>query len=260
MKYIVIIILLLVLLLSINYNLRKNENFEEKKKGSILMYCTPNLLDKWARHSIYLNRKYAEKHGYEFFLISQPYDDTVTHAWQKIPAMKEILNKNFDFVMYIDTDAIFNKHDITIESIIEKYNGDILICSDESNSGGLYKTNGGTVIAKNTDKSLYLLDKWWDLRHRYKDFAFEQWAISDIYQKKIHDIDSSMIVVAPENEFNSVFGDVLNYSNNIETSSPPDIFVLHFMSMDDEKREKTLSKLVEIYNKNNHQDGFITYL
>jgi len=251
-----ILLFLLFIVLSILYQLMNTETFEGEKNGAVLMYCTPNLFEKWARHSLFLNRKYAEKHGYEFILVSEPYDANVTHAWQKIPAMLKALDDGHKFVMYIDTDAVFNKHEISIESIIEKYPGDILICSDETNSAGLYKTNGGAVIAKNTEHARYLLNKWWDLRDKYTVFAFEQAAISDIYEKKIPDIDSSMINVAPESEFNSTYQDVLNYTNDLE-KPPPDIFVLHFMAMNDETREKSFSKLVEIYNKNQHSEGFM---
>jgi hypothetical protein len=244
-----------MILLSILYKLENNETFVSTKKGAILMYCTPNLFDKWARHSLYLNRKYAEKNDYEFILVSEPYDKNVTHAWQKIPAMTKALDDGHKFVMYIDTDAVYNKHSTTVESIIEKYSGDILICSDESNSGGLYKTNGGAVIAKNTQNARVLLNSWWDLRYKYTDFAFEQAAISDIYEKKIPEIDGSTISVAPENEFNSRYGDVLNYTNNLD-KAPPDIFVLHLMAMNDETREKAFSKLVELFDNNKNLEGF----
>jgi hypothetical protein len=256
-KQYLVLLLATLILLSILYQLVQTETFESNKKRAVLMYCTPNLFDKWARHTLYLNRKYAERNGYDFVLKSEPYDESVTHAWQKIPAMIELLDKGYDFVMYIDTDAVFNKHNITIESIIEKYPGDILICSDETNSAGLYKTNGGAVIAKNTEKAKYLLNEWWALRYHYKEFAFEQWAISDIYENKVPNVDNSMISVAPDTEFNSTYGDILNYANNLDTASPPDIFVLHFMSMDDDMRERSFSKLVEIYNKNEHTEGFI---
>jgi len=228
------------------FNNVKPSNFENRTQVAILMYCTPNLFEKWARHTLHINRKYAKRHGYDFILIDTPYDDSVTHAWQKIPAISELLNQGYNIVMYIDTDAIFNKHEITVESIAQKYSGDIILCSDESNSGGKYKTNGGTVIAKNTDSCKHLLNLWWDLRKEYKDFAFEQWAISDIYENKIPNVDNSMISVAPEREFNSTYGDVLHYSNNLH-ETPPDTYVLHFMAMDDDTREKVFSKLVKNY-------------
>lgn len=257
-KLYLVILLILFILVSVLYELMNTETFESTKGGAVLMYCTPNLFDKWARHSLYLNRKYAEKHGYEFILISEPFDGSVTHAWQKIPAMTKALDDGHKFVMYIDTDAVFNKHDISIESIIEKYPGDILICSDESNSAGQYKTNGGAVIAKNSQNARDLLNSWWGLRKKYTVFAFEQAAISDIYEKKLPEIDSSTISVAPENEFNSVYSDVLNYTNDLE-QPPPDIFVLHFMAMNDETREKAFSKLVDIYEKGVKSEGFSAY-
>ena len=215
------------------------------KVGAVLMYCTPNLLNSWAKNTVYINKKYSEKNGYDFIVKTNPYDSTVTHAWQKIPAMLELLDKGYDFVMYIDSDAVYYKTEITIESIIKKYTGDIIMCSDESNSNGLYKINGGTVIVKNTEKSKYLLRKWWELRHEYKDFAYEQWAISDIYQNKIPSIDGSIISVAPENEFNSAYKDIINYADDLD-NLPPNNFVLHFMAMDDNKRDKIFTKLIFI--------------
>ena len=44
-----------------------------KNKTAILMYCTPDLIEKWARHYIFLNKKYAEKNGYDFILITSSY-------------------------------------------------------------------------------------------------------------------------------------------------------------------------------------------
>jgi hypothetical protein len=213
-----------------------------------LMYCTPNLIDKWARHSLHLNKKYAEKHGYDFILAKEPYDKNVTHAWQKIPAMLELFNKGYDVVMYIDTDAMFYKHEIDLDSIIRRYEGDIIVCSDNANSGGKYKVNGGALIVKNTSAARNLLRQWWNLRYQYKKFAYEQWALSDIYENKVPGIDGSIISVAPETEFNSIYKHVKFYTNNLDTS-PPDIFVLHFMAMNDEMREKAMSKIVGLHEE-----------
>ena len=206
------------------------------QKGVILMYCTQNIIDKWAKYSIDINKQYALKNGYDFKVIKTPYDSSVTHAWQKIPAMIQLLEDGYNFVFYIDADAIINDPSISLESFFDKYEGDLLVCSDEKNSNGLYAVNGGCVIAKNTKKCKKLLKQWWDLRHekQYITFAFEQTALSDIVRNKIENIDSSIISVCPETEFNSIYGEILDYLENKKS----DRFVLHFMSLDDNKREK----------------------
>ena len=225
------------------------EKLTPVSKGVILMYCTQNLLDKWGRYVVEINKKYAEKHGYDFEVIGVPYDEKVTHAWQKIPAMLDLIRRNYDFVMYIDSDAIFYDQSIKIEEILKKYKGDIIVCSDEKNSDGKYKVNGGAVIARNTTNAQSILKKWWDLRYEYKEFAFEQWALSDMVENKIEGVDASTISVAPETEFNSVYHEVKSYAENTD-NSPPNRHVLHFMAMGDETREHVFSKLHKLLISN----------
>ena len=155
------------------------------KRGIIMMYCTPNIAGDWARYTIEVNRTYARRHNYAFVVVSTPYDPRVTHAWQKIPAMIELLDRgSYAFVVYMDADAIVNKHEVPYERFLERYSGDIIVCSDEANSAGLYAVNGGMVIARNTSAARTLLAQWWALRYAYPEFAFEQWALSDIVRGK----------------------------------------------------------------------------
>ena len=245
--YLIILFAFIIFFLSfVPFSIKESFDESTSKKGVVLMYCTPNLSNSWGKYTMDINRLYAQKNNYDFVVVSEPYDNTVTHAWQKIPAMIHLLEK-YSFVMYIDTDAIFYNHDTTIESILDKYPKDMIVCSDESNSGGLYKVNGGTVIARKSTSTMELLQKWWDLRHTYKEFAYEQWALSDIYQNKIDSIKGSeYISVAPEHEFNSNYSDVLHYSKNIE-QIPAHTFVIHLMSMDDTTRDRVFSQIHHIF-------------
>jgi hypothetical protein len=224
----------------------KNKNNHKDNKIAVFMYCTPDLLAKWGSYTFDINNHYARKNGYDFHFFGEPFDPSVTHAWQKIPAfikMFEHINK-YKYVMYIDTDAIFYDQSIKIEDIINKYDGDIIVCSDEANSDGKYKVNGGSLIVKNTPASIKLLNSWWDLRHEYKEFAFEQWALSDIVENKIEGIDGSIISVAPETEFNSVYNEVQTHANDTRRPAP-NRYVLHYMAMDDKTREHVFSKFHE---------------
>lgn len=212
------------------------------RRGVIMMYCTPNIAVDWARYTIEINRRYAQRHNYGFVVVSSPYDPLVTHAWQKIPAMIELLGGSYEFVVYMDADAIVNKHEVPYEWFLEQYAGDIVVCSDEANSAGLYAVNGGMVIARNTSAAKRLLAQWWALRYAYPEFAFEQWALSDIVRGKHPHIDGSVVSVAPETDFNSVYGEVLAYVRDMHAARP-DRFVLHLMSMDDATRRAAFSRL-----------------
>lgn len=214
------------------------------KDGVVLMYCTVNIIGEWAYNSININRKYAEKNNYDFELITEPYDTLYTHAWQKIPAMINLLERGYKFVIYIDADAVVNKSDIKIESFLEKYSGDIIVCSDEANSGGKCKVNGGVIIARNTEKAKNFLMQWWNLRSVYLTFSYEQQALSDITENKINGIDGSIVSIAPENEFNSIYAEMLIYSYSYRLRKP-DNFIYHFMATDGNHRKRILSYLNE---------------
>ena len=259
-KIIIIISLCILIIMFSYFSLSNIESFDlsngspPSRKCAIIMYCTPNLLETWAKYTVDINKNYIRKNSYDFHLITKPYDPSVTHAWQKIPAILLLFQENkYEYVMYIDTDAIFYDQSIKIEDIMNKYDGDIIVCSDEANSAGKYKVNGGALIVKNTPAAVELLKSWWELRHEYKEFAFEQWALSDIVENKIEGIDGSIISVAPETEFNSVYNEVQTYANDT-SKPPPNRFVHHFMAMDDKTREHVFSKLYdELVPENDRQ-------
>ncbi len=210
------------------------------QNGVIFMYVTPNLFSTWGGNAIRKNRAYAEKHGYTFIIMTKPFDPSVTHAWQKIFGMMQILqNKSYDFIFYIDADAVFYKTNTTIEQIMHNYTGDVVMCSDEGNSGGKYAVNGGTVFVRNNTASMKLLEQWWNLRHSYKEFAFEQWAMSDIIRGHVKPSYDYTISVAPERHFNSLYSDMLSYT--LGQSTAPDTFVHHFMAMNDDVRSRYIT-------------------
>ena len=210
-------------------------------RGALLMYCTNNIRYDWPRFSIDINQRYARRHNYEFVLVTEPYDVSSTFYWQKIPLLLRQLDRGVDFVVYMDADSVINKPELRYERILEKYPGDLILCSDAANSDGKYAVNTGLVIVRNTPAAKKLLTQWWGLRNSYPDFAFEQFALSDIVRGKYPAIDGGIISVAPETTFNSVYGEMMAYINN--ATPRPDHFVLHFMATDSPTRERMLSAL-----------------
>jgi hypothetical protein len=221
----------------------KNRALDGASTGVILMYCTQNIMDDWAKYSVAINRKYAQRHNYDFAIVTEPYDPTVTHAWQKIPAILALLERNYDFVVYMDADAVVNMQEVAYEHFLLKYTGDIIVCSDEANSDGFYAVNGGMVIVRNTSDAKTLLHQWWGLRYDYPEFAFEQWALSDIVRNKHPEINGRIVSVAPETDFNSIYGEIFDYIENMDTKPRPERFVLHFMAIDHARRREILSRL-----------------
>jgi hypothetical protein len=61
-------------------------------------------------------RDYAEKWGYDFVEVTESWDKTRPYAWTKLLAIRDLLDK-YDFVFYVDSDALILREDIDISAI-----------------------------------------------------------------------------------------------------------------------------------------------
>ncbi len=61
-------------------------------------------------------RDYAKKWGYDFVEVTESWDKSRPYAWTKLLAIRDLLDR-YDFVFYIDSDAIILRDDIDISTI-----------------------------------------------------------------------------------------------------------------------------------------------
>lgn len=147
-------------------------------------------------HTIPNQREYAARHGYKYsfregILSNEFCNPNSTQKkiadglyWQKLVAVKDALNaidpetrSAYDWVLWVDADALFTNMDQTIESIIEKHanpSTDLLIASDhfivESfDFLGLSAVNAGVFLLRNTRWSRKFVDEWIGSFEKYKD-------------------------------------------------------------------------------------------
>lgn len=102
---------------------------------------------------------YANLHGYDIINANTLIDPSRPVAWSKILAIQYHL-PNYDYVMYIDMDAVIMQPSITVESLIyatkESAEADIVIQSDWNGA------NTGIWMAKNTAWTKEFLQLAWD--------------------------------------------------------------------------------------------------
>lgn len=132
--------------------------------------------------------EYANKHGYSY--IKKIVDDNNYQDWHptwiKIDVIKTYL-KLFDYVVWIDADAVFYNQDITIEDLIEE-NIDLILPKLEidRNSDIMWThTTTGFMIWKNSQWSFKILNELWEKPNQFRfDFFHEQSRLDElIYQK-----------------------------------------------------------------------------
>jgi lipopolysaccharide biosynthesis glycosyltransferase len=128
----------------------------------------------WSNSAL-INKKYCDKFGYDFKYISPYYKtntndlysciDINTHelrhsSWSKIPVVINMLDKKYEYIVYIDSDCIFKNFDISIEEKIQQY----------KDSSRIFQSNypwhpelpcAGFFILKNILENVTFLNKWY---------------------------------------------------------------------------------------------------
>jgi len=100
---------------------------------------------------------YCEKHGYDFIEDDTVYDSAKTIPWSKINLILKYID-NYDYICWIDADMLIMNKEITIESLIKKYNKDIICGSDH------IMINTGVLIVKNNEFSKQFLKQVYENR------------------------------------------------------------------------------------------------
>lgn len=198
---------------------------------AIVMVGTPEI-EGYAKYTREINRRYAERHGFSFYYHSTTMNP-VHPVWQKIDVISKALPRH-DAVFYIDSDAIFQKQEVSLRKWLRK-GGDLLICDDLVASGGKNIANGGTLFVKNTPWSKQFLDRWWSKRNmeRYNEFPREQQAFHDMHASN-ELLCKAHVTILPANELNSSWEQI----SKRDTGS---LFIVHLMATGEAERIKFFS-------------------
>ena len=130
--------------------------------------------------------EYANKHGYSY--IKQIVSDSDYSDWHPTWIKIDILIKTlplFDYVVWIDADAVFVNKDITIEDFIQD-DIDLILPKmemDRLTGNVLTNTTTGFMIWKNSDWSFNLLNSIWDNPGHYRfGYFHEQTRLDEFLQ------------------------------------------------------------------------------
>lgn len=146
-------------------------------------------IEEYSKYSFAINKKYCEHHGYTYIQHNDVLDSKRPATWSKIIAVKQQI-RNFDWIFWIDADAIFFNHDIRIEDITDnnhyffasKGMGDAWIKQYHSNDENLFNLNVGTFIIKGKIAWSYsLLENWYSRDERLNHHWLDNQAFSDLY-------------------------------------------------------------------------------
>ena len=238
--FITLICLILGLFLFRNDNLKP----EHIKNGSNICVCMwyDEGVREYSDIAKEINIRYCNLHKYDFIYDNiRRLPDRKPH-WERIPLIKKILNEyNYDYVIWIDSDAFFRKNNsILLENIINKYNKEIIF-SEDINNGEKHNSiiNSGIIILKNTEYTKKILDYWSkkECFDKRIDREFEdQGCIRYTHKENIYNLKDRSIILP--------FGELQTFKEDEHNNS----LIIHLAGIGKEKRIKIITKYRDKYN------------
>lgn len=129
-------------------------------KVCLLMFYDKNIKE-YADNNYKINELYCKKYNIDIKKSDIVYYKKRTLHWEKLPLILKNID-NYDYIIYIDSDAFFYKDSPNIKDLIKSYSEEIFIFSmDLKNKvNDNIAINTGFFIIKNCIYSKKFLNKW----------------------------------------------------------------------------------------------------
>lgn len=189
--------------------------------------------------------EYCKLYNYDFIYANSIIDTSRHISWSKIPLLLEqmLINKDYDFYIWIDDDIYITNFSLNIIDIIKQYKfNSILFSQDVIQECPL---NAGIMVCKNNLNTISILNKVYDLVDecdtRYKH-NWEQDAIIRYYNKYMGNPND--IITIPHRLIQSFYR---TYDLPKELHWQPGDFSAHITGMDLSKRLDIIKILTNLH-------------
>ena len=132
--------------------------------------------DHIGQYSHFNKAAYAIKHGYDVCLYTEYLDEKRIGYWYKVIAAKKNL-ANYDWLFYLDSDALIMNDTIEIETLIDDHYDMIATYDDRLSSPIL----SGQFLIKNSEWSKKFLEDWYDVGDTHIQPGFDGGALIKLY-------------------------------------------------------------------------------
>lgn len=155
-------------------------------KLCVVMTATKNMEYQY-KYTVDINKRYCDKHGYDFFFDTYDIADEACHYLKKDLILKHL--DNYDWVVYMDVDAWFNNFDKKIEDVISKglnlnASASLIVakhskCISKTKTYDLDLVNAGVLVVKNSKDGRQILEDWHTRTPYAKDWLKERTSLHD---------------------------------------------------------------------------------
>jgi hypothetical protein len=155
---------------------------------------------EYAEITYIINKTYCDKYGYDIIKSNEKRTNLKPH-WERIPLVLKYLDK-YDYVIWIDSDAIFNKDSPPITNVIEENKEKLFIFSGDVNDVSDNCINSGFFIVKNSPLCFPILENWYtnyDITkngdNRQHGYIEDQGGLRYMYEKNLYNLKNISVVI-----------------------------------------------------------------
>lgn len=140
----------------------------KSSRVAVFMVATPEI-ESYSRYTISQNGEWCKLHGYDFYVYDESCVPELPINFSKIRyAIDLIKTKKYDYIMYIDADAIVHNMGYDVRNLAAKYlRGPKSLmfgedCYSKSVCSKPGRINSGVFIAKSNMTAIRILNTWLD--------------------------------------------------------------------------------------------------
>ena len=197
-------------------------------------------IKNYAEYSRIANVLYAKQHGYDYICWEKDLVPTyISSYYNKLLAIENVMNSEnkYDWIFYLDVDAMVTLPNVALEGIIEKCGERELILGNDKNG-----SNNGVFLIKNTETMKKFIRECYEDRNFYHTETPEQ---SAMFERIKLDEYKDKLGLLPAQFFNAY---IIKY-NNMQYEEPlfdgSKSFVLHLQRLPNDKRESIFRDLLK---------------
>lgn len=209
--------------------------------------CYTRNFEKVGNFSALTLKVYTQTFGYDLRVNADLVATDRAASWQKIPLIRELFDEGYDFVLWVDADALFMRYDQDVQEVIEPGKDLYMVCHvapDPYVGPDATKDtpNAGVLLLRNCEWTRGLLQDLWDCEQYVDHPWWENAALLDLmgYYYPLEKGD---------NQLNQEFLEHVKFIG-LEWNSFPHIsiccaarpIIKHYAGLDNENRIRMMSK------------------
>ena len=201
-----------------------------------VLFCSLSNRPEFSEKIYQSNREYFNRYNIDFIIENKVLCDKRCPAWSKILLLQRELEKDYDYVVWIDDDILITNHKIDFKVIINMYDFDNILI-DNNGGTNTWKLNSGIFVCKNNVDTKEFLKHIWSTAGKYH-YHNGVWENDTMNNYHVANPDDKIIKIIPHRIMQSF----THYHKKGD-------FAIHFAGINMERRMKLrdeyLSKIIK---------------